>query len=148
MIFQRERFHDVIDEAMPKLMLHYDEVGLDKDIPLEPMWDKYHEAEASGYLRVFTARLNDYRLIGYNCFFVTPCFHHKSSIQARQDVIYIDKEQRGFGRSFIDWCDHQLAKEKVQKVHAVVKAAHNFGSMLESLSYKLCEHVYVRRLDL
>lgn len=148
MFFQRERVHDVIPE-MPKLLQsHWAEVARDHDIPLEPDYEIYRLMEDKGSLRMYTAReIEGGKLIGYNCFFVQPHLHYKSSIQASQDIIFIDKERRGFGRRFINWCDEQLADEGVQKVMHHVKAKHNFGPLLESLGYELADLIYAKRLD-
>jgi hypothetical protein len=139
--------HDVIPELKKLIPAHYEEVSRDHDIPLNPDWDKYMQLQDNGCVRVFTARDEFGELIGYNVFFVHKNLHYQSSVQASQDVIYIDKEKRGFGRRFIDWCDVQLGAEGVQKVYHHVKAKHNFGPMLEKLGYELADLVYARRLD-
>ncbi len=145
--FNRERLEDLMHELPPLLSAHYKEVSLDHDIPLDPDWERYLFIEAQSNLFVFTARDLEAKLIGYAIYFVNWNLHYKSSLQAVQDVIYIDKERRGFGRSFIDWCDQQLKESGVQKVYHHVKEEHNFGPMLETLNYKIADVLYARRLD-
>ncbi len=147
MNFQRETVQDVMGEITPLLKAHYHEISADHYIPLEPNWDGYQKIESAGAFRIFTARAEDGRLIGYNCFFINHNLHYKSSLQAVQDVIYIDKERRGFGQSFINWCDAQLKAEGVQKVYHHVKAKHNFGPMLERNGYALVDLIFAKRLD-
>ncbi len=147
MNFQRERIHDVIDEVAPLLVCHFVEISHDPDIALDPDFHTYKKIEENGALRVFTARDDDGTLVGYNCFFVNPNLHYQSSLQAVQDVLYVDKERRGFGRTFIKWCDDELRKEGVQKVYHHLKAKYNFGPMLERMGYELVDLIYAKRLD-
>jgi L-amino acid N-acyltransferase YncA len=146
--FEQEQLSDgLIEEMMPLINAHWEEIAHDKDIPLDPDWYKYGQLQTLGSLKVFTARDDDGQILGYSFFFVSPNLHYKSSLQAVQDVIYIDKERRGFGRKFIDWCDSELRQMGVQKVYHHVKAKHNFGPMLETLDYHLVDLIYARRLD-
>ena len=98
-------------------------------------------------LRVFTARTPENELVGYAVYFVRPHLHYKSSLNAFQDILYIRKDVRGLGGSFIFWCDDQLRKEGVQVVAQHIKAAHNFGPLLEKVGYTLMDLIYVKRLD-
>lgn len=149
MRFQREKATtELFEEVSPLLFKHYKEIAHFQDIPLDPDFDLYTTVDKTGNLRVFTAREDDGRIIGYAVFFVRANIHYKSSLQAVQDIIYIDKEVRGFGHKFILWCDEYLAMEGVQAVYHHVKAEHNFGPLLERLGYKLVDLIYTRRLDL
>ena len=146
--FQLEYAPDLFDEAKPLLEAHWREIAHFKHIPLEPDWDQYRKLAEMNLLRVFTARdkvTNE--MIGYAVYFVRSNIHYKSSIQAVQDIIYINPYRRGFGREFISWCDEQLKSEGVQAVYHHVKKQHNFGPMLEQQGYELIDLIYGRRLD-
>lgn len=130
---------------MPLIKRHYDEIAHFKDIPLEPDVELYQQLEDTGLTRVFTVRKSN-ALIGYSLFFVRPNPHYRSSIQAVQDVIFIDKQHRGIGRKFIAWCDERLKYEGVQVAYHHVKNNHNFGPMLERDGYELIDLVYGKRL--
>lgn len=145
-IFRRERAQDIFEEAAPLLRQHYAEIAHYQDIPLEPDLAQYAAVEEAGCLRVFTAR-DDSGLIGYAVFFVRRNLHYRSSLQAVQDILYVDPGKRGFGARFIHWCDEQLRKESVQVVYHHVKAAHDFGALLERFGYQLVDKIYARRLD-
>ena len=71
----------------------------------------------------------------------------KSVVQLPLSRFFIDKEKRGFGGKFILWCDDELRKEGVQVVYHHIKAAHNWGKMIERLGYQLQDLIYCRRLD-
>lgn len=149
MKFEQEQLSDqLVSELMPLLKAHWDEVARDKDIPLDPDWIKYTQMQSIGAFKMYTARDTEGKLTGYAGFFINYNLHYRSSLQAVQDVIFIDKERRGFGRTFIDWCDSQLRNLGVQKVYHHTKAKHNFGPMLETLDYHLADHIFARRLDL
>jgi len=148
MQFQREpAITPLFDEMLPLLTLHWKEIAHFQDIPLEPDFETYARLDEMGMLRTFTARDEAGKLVGYAVFFVKANLHYKSSIQAVQDVIFIDPTVRGFGANFIIWCDDQLRLEKIDAVYHHVKAAHNFGPMLERLGYTLVDLIYTKRLN-
>lgn len=139
---------DLLDEMAPLLRGHFLEIAHYPDIPLDPDFAGYEAAAKSGGLRIFTAR-DGVRLVGYAVFFVRHNPHYKGSLQAVQDILYVDPSFRmGMtGYRFIRWCDGQLKAEGVQAVYHHVKEAHNFGAMLERMGYELVDLVYARRLD-
>lgn len=147
MIFARERLIDCWDELQILASAHYDEIGHYKDIFLDPDKSTYFSIEAANKLALFTARDEVGGLIGYNAFFISQSLHHKSSVQALQDLIYIDKNHRGFGSKFIEWCDKQLQVMGVQVVMQCLKAKHNHSKILERQGYELLDLVYSKRLD-
>ncbi len=136
----------LIQELLPYLNAHWTEI-VDDELPPDPDWKKYRDIEAAGAFKVFTARDDAGELVGYNAFFIHSNLHHRSSLQAVQDVIYIDKSRRGFGRTFIGWCGDQLREMGAQRIYLHVNAEHNFGPMLEQLGYKLMDLVYCRQTD-
>ena len=145
--FKREVAQDCFQEAMPLLMAHWEEIAHYKDIPLDPDFEQYAKCEQSGMLRCYTARIDENALVGYAVFFVRSNPHYKTSIQASQDILFISKNHRGMGGRFIKWCDEELRSEGVAVVYHHIKAAHNFGPMLERFGYELVDLIYSRRLN-
>lgn len=149
MLFSREpATQELCDELKPLLEKHYTEIAHYLDIPLDPAFEQYIAMENVGALRVFTARLEG-KLIGYSIFFVRPNLHYRSSLQAAQDILFIDPDHRkgSFGGRLIAFCDEELKREGVQVVYHHVKKAHNFGPLLERMGYQLVDLIYGRRLD-
>lgn len=144
--YQRERIQDVFEEALPLLHLHWKEIAHYQDIELKPNYVAYANAEDAGQIRVYTAR-KEGKLIGYCVYFLRFNIHYSDSLQASQDVLFVHPEHRGIGMKFIAFCDAQLQAEKVQAVYHHVKAAHNFGPLLERMGYSLIDLIYARRLD-
>lgn len=137
------------EEIKPLVLKHYKEIAHYQDIALDPDFNAYVELEGKGMIRVFTVRDDSKVLRGYAIFFVRANLHYRSSIQAIQDILYIDPNHRnaGFGGKFISFCDEELKKESVQAVYHHVKQAHNFGPLLEKIGYQLVDLIYARRLD-
>ena len=144
MKFQRENT-SVYEEMKPLLEMHYKEIAHYQDIPLEPDVSLYEKIEEQGNLRLYTVR-QEGELIGYSIYFLKHNLHYKSSLQANQDIVFIRKDMRGQGREFLAWCDEQLKNDGVGVVYHHVKAAHNFGPMLERQGYELIDLIYGKRL--
>lgn len=149
MKFSREVAQRFIPENLDLFDLHWREVGHYKDIPLDIDFDMYNKLEDCGVLRIYSARDDEGKSIGYSFYVLKHNAHYKSSFQALQDIIFIHPEKRGFGKEFINWCDDELRKEGVQVVYHHVKAKKelNFGPLLEKLNYELVDLVYGKRLD-
>lgn len=148
LVFLREPLTDaLIAEVMPLLKEHYLEIAHYQDIELDPDWNQYFAIQANGALAIYTARMASGELLGYNCYFIRHNPHYKQSLQAANDVIFISKKHRGFGRSFIAWCDEQLRGLGVQVCYHHVKAAHDWSPLLERMGYEFQDKIMSRRLD-
>lgn len=154
-LFQQEIFDTFFLEAKPLLERHKAEIAHYPDIPLDVDTDRYRMAENAGTLRIYTARLNrgpsePLTLMGYGVFFVNTNAHYRSSLQAVQDVLYVDPDQR-LGRVGIDlirFCDRELRRDGVQAVYHHVKLAHPaLGVLLAREGYEHVEAIYSKRLD-
>lgn len=149
MKFQREILTEsILDEAFSLNHAHWKEIAHYQDIILNPDRETYLKLETLGLLRLFTSRIEE-KLVGYAVFFVKANIHYKDSIQANQDILYLDPSLRKAmnGYRFIQFCDEQLKAEGIQVVYQHIKAAHNFGPMLERIGYELVDHIYARRLN-
>ena len=144
--YQRESVADVLDEIKPLLARHWDEIATFKDLPLDPKYDAYLKADFAGLVRVYTARREGV-LVGYGVFFIGN-MHYQSSKIATQDLLFLAPEHRGssIGMRLIRFCDDMLESEGVQVIYQHVKAAHDFGPLLERLGYETNEKLYAKRL--
>jgi len=148
--YQRESVTALWAELAPILAMHWAEIGHNPDIPLDPDNALYDRMEAAGTLRLFTVRDEDWRLIGYACYFVTTSMHHRGSLQALQDGMFILPPNRrsGVGVGLVQHADAVLRAEGVQLVylHTPIGADH-IGRMLKGIGYREVETHYFRRLD-
>lgn len=105
----------------------------------------YNEQHDLGYLRIYTIR-SGHELIGYCAFFLFFHTHHKTCLHAKQDVLYIKKENRGRCLPFLTFCDSELKELGVKVIHQCVPAQNDFSKMLKRLDYKELETIYIRRM--
>ena len=131
-------------EAKELLKLNKEEINLfDKELDLDE--DLYLELFDGGVFAPFTMR-KDGELVGYCGFFLFMHNHHKTSLQAKQDVLFIHKDHRGYGRSFIKFCDEKLKDIGVEFVHQCVSSHFDWSLVLEKIGYKKLETIYTRNL--
>jgi hypothetical protein len=142
--FSCERVADVWPEIYPLFEKHWQEIGEYKDIPLDPDFETYKKIDEMGMIRVYTAR-EGATLIGYCVFFINPNLHYKNTKQALQDVMFIQKDKRGFGKKFMVWCDEQLMADGVDVIHRYMSKDNDFGVLLERIGYEFMALIYSRR---
>lgn len=149
--FLREKMSmELVEAFKPLVEKHYREVAHYQDIPLTVNWNQYIALENLGVFRAFTVRNTANVLVGYAWFFVKNNLHYWNSIQAVQDVLFLEESERGngTGTKFIAWCDDQLRAEGIQAVFHHVKSKANFGpKILEPQGYELIDLIYGKRLD-
>lgn len=148
--FAREALSpDLVTELTPLLVRHYTEIAQFQDIPFDPDWPVYTEMAYAGVLRVFTVRA-DGVLIGYAVFIIRHHPHYRSSLQANQDILFVDPVWRRatLGLQLVDFCDEALRAEGCQIVYQHVKRAHPaLGYIAEQAGYHPIETIYAKRLD-
>lgn len=143
--FAREAGNDLFKEIIPLILAHYKEIPVDMGEPLDPDWEQYGLMELAGYLRAYTARDSANTLIGYAVFFLRPHQHSKGSMQAFSDLLYIDRDHRGFGPAFIRWCDEQLKADGARVIYYSVTPFCDFSPILTRQGYEFVGTTYARR---
>lgn len=130
------------------LQSHYLEIAHFPDIPLDVDWSKYEAAEARGTLRAFIARVNG-EMVGYMALLVDFNPHYKGSLQAVQDVLYIEPRWRGGWLAYrlLHYAHLALLAEGVQVIYQHIKAAHDHSRLLHKLDYQLVDLIFAKRLD-
>lgn len=146
--YQAELVADLWPEFDPLLKRHWSEIAHYADIPLEVDRETYEGMERAGALRCYTARAAG-NLIGYVVFFVRRNIHYSSSLQALQDVLFLDPHyRRGMaGATLIRVAETRLRAEGVQVIYHHVKRTNRVGELLVRLGYELVDEVYAKRLD-
>ena len=125
---------------------HFQEAGnFVGDIDFDPDVESFIKLDDANFLRVFTVREGS-TLVGYCIHHVYKHLHHRNSLQAIQDAIYIAEEHRGIGKGFIEWVDNELKSEGVDAVYHYVTLKHDYSKTLISLGYEKFESTYIRRL--
>ena len=86
------------------------------------------------------------RLAGYAGFFIYQSMQHKTSIHAKQDILFIEKKSRGHGKEFIKYCDEMLKKIGIDEVLHSVPKSKDWSPILKRIGYKELETTYRRSL--
>lgn len=147
---QREPFHPFFEDSQPLLEKHWREIARYLDIPLKPDVGLYEASEEMGGLYIYTVRGTDRQLYGYAVFFVRLNGHYSTSLQAVQDIVFIDPQfrQGALGIKLLRYAENDLRQNGVQVVYHHVKLAHPaLGRILERQGYEPVETIYSKRLD-
>ena len=137
MNYQRERWHDFHQEAMPLFREHWNETPDYAGLEFDPNIETYNMLEAANMLRCFTARSKG-QLVAYDIFMVIHHRHARSSLVALSDVLFVLPAFRT-GRTvyrLISYCNDQLAMEGVQVAYYHVNKAHDFSNLLEFMGHR------------
>lgn len=150
--FARETCDAVQVEIDALAEAHFSEVTHHADIPPGTDWPHYRKCEDLGILRIYSVRVEG-RLTGYSVFLIGYSKHYKTSLQARQDTLFLHPEQRQgmTGYRFLRWVDEQIRAEGVQIIYQHHKlfadGRLNLGPLFERLGYQPIYKMYFRRLD-
>lgn len=143
--YQVERFEDVIEEMIPLLELHWEEIAHHKDkIKLNPDYALYQAMQDAGILHMVTARDDKRKLIGYFVSIVSPNLHYMDHIFATNDILYIDKEYRGkmVGIKLFKFAEEELKKLGVDVIVLHSKVHADFKVLVERIGYTHVENQY------
>lgn len=145
--FQRERAHELWDEAFPLFRQHSAEQEHDQTIPLDPDIERYNLAEEVGLLRCFTARM-DGVLIGYGVFGVCMSLRHRTLLEATQDSLYlIPNFRKGrIGIQFIRFMEAELKAEGVIVIRQHTHPDTPLDGLLPKMGYSLVHREWEKRL--
>lgn len=143
--FALEHYNDAASEMIPLHHTHHHEVPL-FGLELNINFNAYIEGEAKGVLKLFTMRDRG-KLVGYCAFFIFLHPHHSATFMAKQDVLFVHPDYRGWNAiKFIKYCDEQLKNMGIDfSIHSV-PATGKWAGVLERIGYNELETNYSRRL--
>jgi GNAT superfamily N-acetyltransferase len=147
MKFAEESYEEIITDILPLLGGHHAEVEWGQDyIPLIPDLETYRLAWHSQSLAMYTIRNEDEQLVGYNTFWLYDHPHHKGTVFAVNDMLYILPAYRhtGYSQGFLYWCENALKERGVKVITYAMKKDHRFEDLMGSLGYEHTECVYSR----
>ncbi len=125
-VYARETYDQIIEELRPLLPIHWQELAVYKDIPLDPDYEFYKRVADADRLMIYTAR-NGGALIGYAIFSIHPRHPHYATLKyAINDIIWLHPDQRHkkIGLGFREFWDKQLYDMGVQLVVIDTKVSH------------------------
>ncbi len=143
-----ENLTKVKRELQPLLEQHWELVAMYQDkIKLNPDWKEYARLDASGALRIFTAR-NDGVLVGYFVLIINKSIHYKDHFFATNDVIFVKPDSRAgaTGYKLLKYAENYCRECGVSMLTINTKVAVPFDSLLTGNGYDLAERVYTKYL--
>lgn len=144
MQFAEETISSVLPEAKPLLKKHWREVEVSK-FPLDPDYDLYLDLEKKGITKSFSSRVNG-KMVGYAVYFVQYSHHYKTILMAKQDLIYLNPEERSQAHRFLQFCEKQLKEAGVKVIVSNAKINTGFEFLLGRLGYVPEETLYVKNI--
>ena len=143
------------DDGLDALITgHHAEVGLHKErMPLAVDWEKYHDLERLGILKLAAARAGE-ELIGYASWLCMPHLHYMTTPHALNDAIYVQRAYRGIGVRLMRDSEQRLAADAapapvriVYHIKSAIEAERGtIGRLLERRGFHAFEMCYDRLL--
>jgi GNAT superfamily N-acetyltransferase len=132
-----EPWHPTIDELMPMLPMHWEELALDKDrVPLVPRWDVYDARDAAGELLLVVLR-EDGKAVGYYWGFISPGLHYATCLTAQMDIFYVHPEHRDGrgGMILFQAVERELRRRGVQRWFVGAKLHRDASPLFKRLGF-------------
>lgn len=147
-----EKLSGIVEEVLPLLLRHWEEIALDRDtVPLMPNWNLYKAAEDAGSFVAVVAREAG-EIIGYSSYWLLRHPHYDSLFLAEADIYYLAPEyRRGMaGVKLMRFAENHVIGLGVNKIITRAKVNRSgmpsLGPLLERMGYKVTEHYYTKRV--
>jgi len=144
--FKEEGYEDVINEILPLLEGHWQEIALNQDtIKLNPDYEQYKVLFRVGAMRMVTAR-EEGKLVGYCICLIRPHIHYKDSLTATNDIFYIHPDYRKgmTGVKLFKAVETIMKSYGVQRIMMMTKKHKDVGPIFERLGYTEAERVFTK----
>lgn len=147
-VFAAEDPSTFIEELKGIAPVHYDELCVTKEFPMEPDYEAYGRLYMAGMVRCITAR-KEGALVGYLIFIVQPHLHYKSCKTAFEDMYYVVKEHRvgRTGLRLFQFAENVLRAEGVNRIILHTKVHLDHSRLFEHLGYKNSDKLYTKILS-
>ena len=135
---------NVKEDIKPLIEKHWELVALNQgSIKLNPDWEHYANLDASGALRIFTARDNG-ELVGYCVLVVSRSMHYKDHIFASNDVVFVlpDSRSGATGYNLVKYAEDHCRDNGVSLLNVNTKVHLPFDTLMLGMGFELIERVY------
>lgn len=135
-------------DIQPLIEEHWELVALNKGtIKLNPDWEQYASLDATGVLKIFTARDNGV-LVGYFFLTVSQSMHYKDHLFAVCDVIFVTPRARkgATGYKLLKYAENWCIENGVSLLNINTKVHIPFDNLLEKSGFNLIERLYSKYL--
>lgn len=143
-----EPFPPFLEEVMPLLPRHYEELALHKDkVPLSPQYGIYLERDRRGEVFLVTMRESG-RLAGYFIGFVAPGLHYATCLTLIMDIFWLAPEHRGRhgGMKLFKAVEAEAKRRGVQRMFVGSKCHLDASWLFDRLGYDRVEVYYSKWL--
>ncbi len=148
--FQRESPSAIMQEVVPLLERHWEEIAWTKELSgLDPDYSVYRALEAAKAIVCVTAR-HQGALVGYAVYFVRFHAHYQRIKWAVSDIYWLAQEHRGktLGFRLFQHAEAELRKDGVRVMHTTGKTAHPQAKrLLEALGHTEIEWGFGKVLE-
>jgi hypothetical protein len=136
-----------VEELKGLIASHDDELGVNKEFPLDPAWGAYEAQLNAGFLKFITCK-EDGVLIGYIIFFVMPHIHYKSMLTAFEDIYFLKKEYRKgrIGIKMFQFAEKVLKGMGVHRLICGTKIHSDNSSLFKYLGFKMTDKIFGKML--
>jgi len=148
MEYALECLPSVKKDILPLIEEHWELIALNKgSIKLNPDWEQYAALDASGIMKMFTARDNG-ELVGYFILLVNNSLHYKDHVFAVCDIIFVTPEARkgATGYKLLKYAENWCVENNVSLLNINTKVHMPFDSLLEKTGFNLIERLYSKYL--
>jgi len=127
--------------------LHYEELCVTKEFPLEPDLDAYRALANAKMLRCITCRA-DSELIGYIVFTISRHMHYRTCITAFEDLYFVRKDYRKgrVGIKLFQYAEKVLRQFGINRIVMHTKVHLDNSRLFEYLGYKWTDKVFTKIL--
>jgi GNAT superfamily N-acetyltransferase len=127
--------------------LHYEELCVTKEFPLDPDLDAYKALAAAKMLRTITCRA-DGELIGYIVFTINRHMHYRTCVTAFEDLYFVRKDYRKgrVGIRLFQYAEKVLKQFGVNRIVLHTKVHLDNSKLFEYLDYKWTDKVFTKIL--
>jgi hypothetical protein len=145
--FQLESVATWASEAKDLVYAHWQELGLDLDLSIDPDIEKMQAMENIGMFKVITAR-EDGKMVGYLLAIFSRHLHYKSSPPMFiVDAYYVSPESRsGTGAKLIRCAEGISRRLGAIKVYLSCKIHRDHSRLFVALGYKLSDFAFIKRI--
>jgi hypothetical protein len=135
------------EEIRRLLQLHYEEVSLIKNYPLNPDYSLYMLMDSKDLIKVILCK-KDNQIIGYIVFALSKHLHYQDCLVANEDIYFLMPEYRQ-GRTGIrmfKFAEEYLKSINVDMIKYSTKVHLDKSSIFEYLGYENTEKVFTKML--
>jgi GNAT superfamily N-acetyltransferase len=145
--FQQEPVDRWAKDSPPLVFRHWQELGLDLDLKIDPNVEAMRKMEAMGMWKVLTVRDGE-RLVGYVLAVFSPHLHyHTSPPMFIVDAYYVEPDYRnGAGAKLLKFAESVAKSLGAIKIYLTCKVHRDHSELFQALGFRLSDYAFIKRI--